>query len=122
MLPPCSTRLANPVAIDFLQDRDQVLRTQENEFVGLRRVEIARQSLVGLAGNCGQRNAPSQSERPVARARIVRQGKLRSKPERPGLVAMGTAIEPVPVTGLAANFSPIPRIAPPPLGSEMDGG
>src|SRR5262245_40620661 len=43
------------------------------------------------------------------------------KPERPGLVAIGTVIEPVPVTGLAANFSPIPRIAPPPLGSEIDG-
>src|SRR5262249_30368441 len=38
------------------------------------------------------------------------------KPERPGLVAIGTLIDPVPVTGLAANFSPIPRIAPPPFG------
>jgi len=37
-------------------------------------------------------------------------------PERPRLVAIGTVIEPVPVTGLAANFSPIPRMAPPPLG------
>src|SRR5205085_10991516 len=43
------------------------------------------------------------------------------KPERPGLVARGTVIEPVPVTGLAANFSPIPRIAPPPFGNEGDG-
>src|SRR5881397_3600054 len=34
---------------------------------------------------------------------------------------MGTVMEPVPVTGLAENFSPIPRIAPPPLGSEMAG-
>ena len=34
---------------------------------------------------------------------------------------MGTVIEPVPVTGLAVNFSPMPRIAPPPLGSEMEG-
>src|SRR5438876_11697974 len=38
------------------------------------------------------------------------------KSERPGLVAMGTVMEPVPVTGLAANFSPMLRIAPPPLG------
>jgi hypothetical protein len=30
-------------------------------------------------------------------------------------------MDPVPVTGLAANFSPIPRIAPPPLGSEIEG-
>src|SRR5437763_5898186 len=43
------------------------------------------------------------------------------KPERPGLVAIGTVIEPVPVTGLAANFSPMPRMAPPPFGNESDG-
>src|SRR2546421_11904006 len=43
------------------------------------------------------------------------------KPERPGLVAMGTVMEPVPVTGLAANFSPMPRTAPPPLGKEIVG-
>src|SRR5215207_9410800 len=34
---------------------------------------------------------------------------------------MGTLSDPVPVTGLAENFSPIPRIAPPPLGSDMGG-
>jgi hypothetical protein len=34
---------------------------------------------------------------------------------------IGTLIEPVPVTGLAANFSPMPRIAPPPLGREILG-
>src|SRR5258708_14995869 len=44
------------------------------------------------------------------------------KPERPGLIARGTDTVPVPVTGLAANFSPIPRIAPPPLGNEIVGG
>ena len=43
------------------------------------------------------------------------------KPERPGDVAMGTVMEPVPVTGFAVNFSPSPRIAPPPLGIEIDG-
>jgi hypothetical protein len=35
---------------------------------------------------------------------------------------MGTLTEPVPVTGFAANFSPIPRIAPPPLGRLSCGG
>jgi len=30
-------------------------------------------------------------------------------------VGIGTLIEPVPVTGLAANFSPMPRMAQPPL-------
>src|SRR5689334_3906357 len=34
---------------------------------------------------------------------------------------MGTDIEPVPVTGLAANFSPMPRMAPPPLGKTIAG-
>ena len=34
---------------------------------------------------------------------------------------MGTVIDPVPVTGLAANFSPMPRIAPPPFGSDRVG-
>ncbi len=29
---------------------------------------------------------------------------------------MGTVIEPVPVTRFAVNFSPIPRIVPPPFG------
>src|SRR5215813_12501388 len=43
------------------------------------------------------------------------------KPERPGLVAIGTVMDPVPVTGLAANCSPMPRIAPPPLGREIVG-
>jgi hypothetical protein len=42
-------------------------------------------------------------------------------PDRPGDVAIGTLIEPVPVTGFAANFSPMPQIAPPPFGSESDG-
>lgn len=40
----------------------------------------------------------------------------------PGLNGSGTDNEPVPVTGFAENFSPIPRIAPPPLGNEIAGG
>lgn len=43
------------------------------------------------------------------------------KPERPGVVEIGTLRDPVPVTGLAANFSPMPRIAPPPFGSDIEG-
>ena len=42
-------------------------------------------------------------------------------PERPGLVNIGTLREPVPVTGFAANFSPIPRMAPPPFGRDIEG-
>lgn len=38
------------------------------------------------------------------------------KPDRPGNTKIGTLIVPLPVTGFALNFSPIPRIAPPPLG------
>jgi len=43
------------------------------------------------------------------------------KPARPELVATGTLTEAVPVTGLAANFSPIPRTAPLPLGGSSVG-
>jgi len=31
-------------------------------------------------------------------------------------------MDPVPVTGLAANFSPVPRMAPPPFGRDNVGG
>jgi hypothetical protein len=41
-------------------------------------------------------------------------------PERPGEGGIGTVIDPVPVTGLAANFSPIQRIAPLPLRKEFE--
>ena len=34
---------------------------------------------------------------------------------------MGMLSDAVPVTGFTPNFSPIPRIAPPPLGREMEG-
>ena len=44
-----------------------------------------------------------------------------SSPDRPRLSGSGTEIDPVPVAGFAENFSPIPRIAPPPFGREMDG-
>src|SRR5262249_26969987 len=43
------------------------------------------------------------------------------KPERDGDVKTGTVIEPVPVTGLAVNFSPMPLIAPPPFGRVIVG-
>ena len=42
-------------------------------------------------------------------------------PERPGLAGSGTDNDAVPVAGLTANFSPMPRIAPPPLGIEIEG-
>jgi hypothetical protein len=35
---------------------------------------------------------------------------------------MGIVIEPVPVAGFAANFSPMPRIAPPPFERLIEGG
>jgi hypothetical protein len=40
---------------------------------------------------------------------------------RPGLTAIGIVIDPVPVTALAENFSPMPRIAPPPFGNATAG-
>jgi hypothetical protein len=36
-------------------------------------------------------------------------------------VKIGTLRESVPVTGFTPNFSPIPRIAPPPFGTDTDG-
>lgn len=44
------------------------------------------------------------------------------KSDRAGLAGIGIVKFPVPVTGLAANFSPMPRIAPPPFGSAIAGG
>src|SRR6476469_4337199 len=41
--------------------------------------------------------------------------------ERPGLVKIGILTDAVPVTGFAPNFSPIPRIAPPPFGRDIAG-
>ena len=35
---------------------------------------------------------------------------------------MGSDKDPEPVTGLTANFSPMPRIAPPPFGKAIAGG
>src|SRR5215472_7906755 len=41
------------------------------------------------------------------------------KPDRPALAPIGTENDAVPVTGLVSNFSPIPLIAPPPLGTAI---
>ena len=42
----------------------------------------------------------------------------RGEQGRPGPVGIRTLSEPVPVTGFAMNLSPMPRIAPPPFGTE----
>ena len=42
-------------------------------------------------------------------------------PERPGEVAIGTVIEPVPVTRFAGKLFADPTNRSAPLGSEMDG-
>src|SRR5215212_6108921 len=44
------------------------------------------------------------------------------KAERASLVLCRKPCKPVPVTELTENFSPIVRMAPPPLGSDMAGG
>jgi hypothetical protein len=43
------------------------------------------------------------------------------KSDRDGVETNGTVIDPVPVTEFTENFSPMARIAPPPLGSEIGG-
>jgi hypothetical protein len=40
-------------------------------------------------------------------------------PERPEAQGIGRLIEAVPVTALTENFSPRPRMAPPPWGSPI---
>lgn len=42
-----------------------------------------------------------------------------SKPERPGVVKIGTLRDPGPVTGLAVNISLMPQIAPQPLRAHL---
>ncbi|EYF00195.1 Hypothetical protein CAP_1089 [Chondromyces apiculatus DSM 436] len=37
-------------------------------------------------------------------------------------MAMGTDSAPAPVAGLTVNFSPMPRMAPPPFGRDGEGG
>src|SRR5215217_5266579 len=44
------------------------------------------------------------------------------KLDRPGLAGIGSVNVPVPVAAFAENFSPMPRIAPPPFGSAIAGG
>src|SRR5215204_714063 len=78
------------------------------------------QPCVGLARDLRQAERPAEAQGAIARSRIVVQGKLRTE-TGPGVQAIGTDMEPVPLTGLAANFSPMPRMAPPPFGSEIDG-
>ena len=41
--------------------------------------------------------------------------------DRPGVDTSGTDKEHVPVDGLTENFSLMPRIAPPPLGTDTEG-
>jgi hypothetical protein len=44
------------------------------------------------------------------------------KPDRPGLIAIGAVIVPLPVTGLVANLRPMPRRAPPAWGRLIESG
>ena len=84
-------------------------------------IPVSRQSLVGLRvmDGCGRLQPTPKGPLPVPES--YDKESCGPNPDRPGLMAIGRVIEPVPVTGLAANFSPIPRIAPPPLGSEICG-
>ena len=43
------------------------------------------------------------------------------KPDRPGLNGSGIDIDAVPAAALTDNFSPSPRLAPPPFGTDTDG-
>jgi len=60
-------------------DGHQVLGAGQDEHVRLDGVLVPRQPLVGLAGNRGKGKAPSDAERTIAGARVIRQRELRSE-------------------------------------------
>ena len=70
---------------------------------------------------CGSERPQPNPKNPLRAPESYESESCGLNPDRPGLVAMGTLIKPVPVTGFAANFSPMPMIAPPSLGRVMAG-
>ena len=111
----------DPAECRLLEDRDKVFYPRKHERVELGNVVVLRNPLVGLTSDRWERKVPPEAKGLVPAPESYAREGCGPNPERPGLAWRGTASEPVPVTGLAANFSPIPRIAPPPLGSERVG-
>ena len=121
---PAGTRMAgDPGSVRVLPEhRHQVFGAGEDEDVRLLGVEVLRQALVGLARDRRAAKGSSRSRTGRCRRRSRRTARAAGRsPSGPGWWRSARVIEPVPVTGLAANFSPMPRMAPPPLGKLIAG-
>ena len=104
-----------------LENRYQVFGAGQDVDVRLLRVAYWGRPLSVLRVMAGRERLQPKPKGPLPAPESYESESCGPKPERPGLVAMGTVSDPVPVTGLAANFSPMPRMAPPPLGSDILG-
>ena len=100
----------------------QVFAARKDVDVALIGIFVPWQPLVGLARDRGERRLHPSLKGPLPEPKSYERVSCGPTPDRPGDVGIATVIEPVPMTGLAPDFSPIPRMAPPPLGSEIDGG
>src|SRR5580700_8539401 len=93
--------VTGPPASAIHQRRHKILGSGQNENVGFPRIIVLRQAFIGFAGYGWQPDRPAETERTVPRAGVIRKRELWSE--------------------FGANFSPIPRIAPPPLGRLNEG-
>ena len=84
-----------------------------------RRAEAAYCTSIARLGAYYQRQyreLPPEAERTVAVTGVVAEAEGRGESDRPGVTGTGTARVPVSFAGFVSNFSPMPPIAPPPLG------
>lgn len=77
---------------------------------------MTRASNSSASTNCGSNTFRSKPKGLFLALEAEASERWGPKPGRPGLIAMGTDVRPVPVPGSAANFSPVLRIAPPHFG------
>lgn len=112
--------LALPLPVDFNQHWHQVLGVREDKHIRFVRVLIFGKPFVCLARNSRKRKIPTHTEEAVTSAEVVSKRKLRSEPlsdPRSSRLELTS----VPVTGLAANFSPCHGWRRRLLGSKIDG-
>ena len=95
----------------FDEERNQVLGSGEDEDVRLVVVRYRGSPFSVFRVIAGSRRLQPSPNGPLPDAGVVREGELRTEPGAPGRREIGTLIDPLPVTGFAPNFSPIPRIA-----------
>ena len=110
--------------------RQQILCAGEHEHVGL--IGVAGNAALGLPADRRNVKPPTVAESALTGRRDVGEHRLRGRTrERPAVAGSGSGSdsdsdsdsdsEALPVTGLAVNFSPSPRTAPPGVGSVTEG-